>query len=326
LFGTPSAGLTRAQFVAFLKPQLGDLAHGSAFITKLRTDWRRRFGHRRPFELLTIAGERDVFVPTSSSLDPFPRRLCAVVPGDHLQIVKPTDRANLSVLMVRDCLLGRGAPSGPRSSANVAVEIRRQQAIVDRLWTHRTDLDPPALVQLAIGLDYVGRRADAVRVLECYGGENIDAIGTLAGRLKRRWLLERRRPDAERAKQLYARGVALADARSDHEQAFYQGINLAFMTLAFDRDGAAAAEIARQVIAHCDQAPDAPWSRATRGEAQLLLRNAAAAIDHYAAAVAEHPPIWQIESMYQQAMFVVSALRDQGTSARLEAVFADADG
>jgi pimeloyl-ACP methyl ester carboxylesterase len=322
LFGTPSAGLSRAQLVARLKPQLADMGSRGAFITRLRADWDARFAGQRPFELSVIAGERDAFVPASSSLDPFPMEVRAVVPGDHLQIVKPADSSSMSVVLLRERLLGNAAPAGPRNSANVAAERNEKEQIVNRLWPNRAEIDGSALVDLAIALDYIGRRADATTVLEQYGGDDMDAAGTLAGRLKRRWLLERRKADAERAKRLYAQGFAVARERGDHRQAFYHGINCAFLALAYDQDRAGARELAAKVLVHCDEEPDAPWSRATRAEASLFLGDVDAAVADYAASLSGQVSVWEIESTYQQAMAVVSILRDERAADRLEAVFA----
>jgi len=61
-----------------------------------------------------------------------------------------------------------------------------------------------------------------------------------AGRaLKRRWLLEHRLSDATRAFALYQKAYSLAAARGDHAQAYYHGINVAFMELAYRSDSAA---------------------------------------------------------------------------------------
>ena len=69
LFGTPSAGLRRASWAFFWKRQLRNMAKGSAFITELRRDWDARFRPEPGFDLMVVAGERDQFVPSESSLD-----------------------------------------------------------------------------------------------------------------------------------------------------------------------------------------------------------------------------------------------------------------
>ncbi|MFW6175760.1 MAG: esterase/lipase family protein, partial [Acidobacteriota bacterium] len=126
LLGTPSGGLAKARLGRWFKRQLRDMAAGGAFVKRLRRDWRESFapadGWRAPFSFLAVAGDRDEFVPSSSSIEPFPDDQQAVVYGDHLEIVKPRSADSLSVSVVCDFLAGDGAPSGPWSSARVALE------------------------------------------------------------------------------------------------------------------------------------------------------------------------------------------------------------
>lgn len=70
-FGTPSGGLRKAGFFAFLKPQLRNMAADGEFVTKLRHEWQDKFDDAPPFRLLAVAGDRDQFVPPESSLNPF---------------------------------------------------------------------------------------------------------------------------------------------------------------------------------------------------------------------------------------------------------------
>ena len=89
LFGTPSAGLDKASPFHFWKRQVRDMGRDSPFIRRLRQEWSTLFGDRPPFSFLSIAGDRDEFVPRISSLDPFGEACRRVVYGNHLDIVKP---------------------------------------------------------------------------------------------------------------------------------------------------------------------------------------------------------------------------------------------
>ena len=89
LFGTPTGGLPKSRLVSKLKRQFQDMSPASDFIKDLKKDWKVQFGEHPPFDLWVIAGDRDDFVPPSSSLVPFPKRVQAVVPGNHREIVKP---------------------------------------------------------------------------------------------------------------------------------------------------------------------------------------------------------------------------------------------
>ena len=129
-----------------------------------------RTGTRRsvpvvPFCFAALAGDMDRFVPASSSLDPFDAADQSVVLGDHLLMVKPDDARSLSVSFVVDRLVGRAAPAGPWNAARVAAETLQFQRAVDLLEPHAAELDDAHLVLLALALDEIGRREDAIRVL-----------------------------------------------------------------------------------------------------------------------------------------------------------------
>lgn len=325
LLGTPSDGLHKARFGRWFKRQVRDMAAGGPFVTRLRREWTERFhpadGWRAPFAFLAVAGDRDEFVPSRSSIEPFPEDQQAVVYGDHLEIVKPRDAESLSVSVVCDFLAGEGAPSGPWSSARLALERRDFQRAIDVLWPNRDELDEPHAVTLALALESVGREEDAIAVLEEHTAAGTDVLGTLAGRLKRRWLTEGRRGDAEKAEELYRRGLALAEERRDAAQAYYHAINVAFLELARRKDRDAARELARRALEHCDAAPEDAWNLATRGEAHLILGDADAALEGYERALALEPGPRQIESMFTQSVRVAELLGDRAAGRRLEALF-----
>ena len=325
LLGTPSNGLAKARLGRWFKRQLRDMAAGGKFVTRLRREWTERFhpaaGWRAPFSFLAVAGDRDEFVPSHSSIEPFPDDQQAVVYGDHLEIVKPRDAASLSVSVVCDFLAGEGAPSGPWSSARLALERHDFQRAIAALWPPGGEPDDPPGVTRALALESVGRQDDAFAVLEEHAGAGTDVLGTLAGRLKRRWITEGRLADAETAEELYRRGLALAEDTDDAAQAYYHAINVAFLELARRRDRAAARKLARRALEHCEAAPEDPWNLATRGEAHLLLADTEAAVDGYRRALALEPEPRQIESMFTQSVRVAELVGDRGAGRRLEELF-----
>src|SRR5262249_52417246 len=163
------------------------------------------------------------FVPSTSSLEVFPENRRAVIPGDHLEIVKPQDETHLGFQLVVKTLLADAAPAGLWNSARVAVESRDFQKAIRTLEGHVAELDEPGLVQLALAYDSVGRSDDAIKLLESHGKDRTDAMGTLAGRLKRRWLLDHREEDYHRALQLYSDALELSKEAPD--QRYYHAIN-----------------------------------------------------------------------------------------------------
>jgi len=323
LFGTPSNALSKASFFKFWKRQFDNMAEGGAFITQLRSKWANKFGAHLPFDLWAVAGDQDEFVPRRSSIGPFDLARQAVVIGDHLQIVKPEDANSLSVQLVLKGLIGEAAAAGPGNAARVAVEKGEFQAIVKSLEPKKDGLDQQGLVRLALALEGVGRQEDAIEVLTGVRRDYTDAVGVLAGRLKRRWLVEHQVADAEKALALYQDAYQRSVNVNHHAQAYYHGINVAFMTLAFGADLEAAKKLATEILEHCRNAQADYWRAATEGEAHLLLRETDTAIACYERAInaTPAPSPRELDSMYKQAIRVASILGDESAGNRLVKVF-----
>lgn len=326
LFGTPSGGLKKAGPFSFLKRQARDMGENSDFIKDLRSRWTTQFSARSPFQFRTVAGDQDEFVPSDSSLNPFPADQRCVVPGDHLTIVKPASADFLGFKFVVNGIVGDAAPAGPRNAARVAVESREFVRAIQMLEPHKNELDSRALVDLALALDETGRQNEAIELLERNAGTDTDPLGVLAGRLKRRWLAERRRADAVRAMELYKQAYDLSAAKPDHEQAHYHGVNIAFMELAYGSDHEAASAMADKVLQHCVQAPRDFWRLATEADANLILGDGSKATSLYREAVAMNPqPRW-LKSMYQQALRLADLLNEQEVEAQIEALCSGEQG
>jgi pimeloyl-ACP methyl ester carboxylesterase len=318
LFGTPSNGLEKASPFHFWKRQIRDMAIHSPFITKLRSDWTTTIDPKPTFTFVTVAGDRDEFVPR---IEPFPESCRRVAYGNHLEIVKPPDADHLGYKIALKALTGKGTVGGALDSARLAVESRRFQEAVDTLWPNRAELDDKSLVTLALALESVGRQADAIDILLKANPRGTDPLGVLAGRLKRRWLVERKRSDAEQALSLYGRALVQAETKREAAQAYYHAINCAFMELAYGSDAAACRTYAERALKHCAQAPDDVWRRATEGEANLYLGNTAAAAAAYRDALALNPEPWQATSIYQQAFRAADLVGEDGLAAELKAMF-----
>ena len=337
LFGTPSGGLIKASLVRILKPQLRDMARDGRFIRALRGDWDAQFSlnnkKRLPFRFFSVGGERDEFVPFESSLGPFPEDAypeCRyVVPGNHLEIVKPKSADSLSVRLVVNGLVGTAAPAGPWNAVRVAVESRDFQRALELLEPEKDRLDQDGLVRLALALEGVGRHEDAIQLLASRGQLGTDAMGVLAGRIKRRWLLVQRQDDAERSQALYADALAMARAANNPTQCYYHAINLTFFDLAFGKNLQKAQERAKEVLDFCTQAErnelatDRKWRVATQGEAWLVLGEREKAYTCYRQAAGptlEATPR-ELESMYQQAFYVSQLIGDPSMRRMLTRIF-----
>jgi pimeloyl-ACP methyl ester carboxylesterase len=321
LFGTPSAGLTRASPFQFWKRQVRDMSRDSVFIRTLRQDWATSFHETPPFSFFSIAGDRDEFVPRTSSLEPFTEPSRRVVYGNHLEIVKPESPEHLGFNVAVKALIGVDAGTGFLDAALRAVESRQFQHAIDTLGPHADELDDRGLVTLALALESVGRQSDAIDLLKRAQPKGTDPLGVLAGRLKRRWLVEQRRKDADQSLALYRDALAQAEASGDPPQAFYHAINCAFMELAFGGSTTACRDYAARALAHCANATADVWRYATEGEANIYLGNHAAAREAYARAVALGPTPRQTGSMYQQAFRAADLMREEMLGTELSVLF-----
>lgn len=327
-FGTPSGGLAKAGLISRLKRQARDMAQGSTFITNLRKDWTNKFSGKYSFDMRVVAGDRDEFVPIASSLEPFPDSMQSVVPGNHLEIVKPILKEDKSVLLVVDVLAGDHYARGVIDGARLAVERRDFRKAVDVLLPRAESLDDAALVSLALALDGLGRDKEGLTILEqrYQGGKSsIDALGTLGGRLKRRWLAERIGADLTRARELYATGLKLATEQEDHEQAYYHAINIAFLDLMAtppeSKVTSQVHEMARLAQAHCALSSENFWRIATEAEAELILGDLERAIAFYSRAISMAQSPRAIDSMCTQAIRVAARTLGKTGAQRIEETF-----
>ena len=330
LFGTPSGGLVKARSIFFWKRQLADMAKSGPFITGLRRAWQERFGREAPFTFLAVAGERDQFVPPDSSIKPFPDEQQAVVSGNHVSMLAPGRNDTEALALIA----GRIAAGNPGSALGdpLARSIERGdfRKVVADLYPGREQLDRKALVRLAIALDALGRRDEAYEMLAKRADLDSDAIGTMAGRLKRKWLLSRQQADGDAAMEHYAKGHALATAANNLPQVYYHGINLAFLEFVLRGDRPAAKRRAQAVLDACaasqaNGSADA-WLLPTVGEAHLLLGDEAEAFKAYLSflAAGKDDP-WMPSSAYLNARAIAKESGDRRLARRLGEVFGDAD-
>jgi pimeloyl-ACP methyl ester carboxylesterase len=307
LFGTPSRGLVKATLVSWLKQQTRNMSASGPFIQNLREEWTKLDAEKKLPPLLAVAGETDQFVPPDSSLGPFPEEMRRVIPGNHVTMLNASSADDACVQMILETLTKGKAPAGPRAAARLAVEEGKFHHVIDTLWPIRAELDDTGAISLGLALDGVGRFDEAIEFLETHEARGTDALGILGGRYKRRWLLQRRRADAEKAFDMYRRGYQRANVKNppDYEQASYHGINLAFMELAYGGDFHEARNYAADVLKHChlsDNPRDQFWRIATEADAHLILGHIREGIEKHTKAAQMSMQPWQAISIQEQAM------------------------
>lgn len=321
LFGTPSYGLKKAGWFGWFKRQVEDMAADGEFIRSLRNEWDRKWPDKPPFSFWAVAGDSDEFVPASSSIKPFHQNQRLVVPGNHLEIVKPEQENDMSVQVVVKGIQGEAAPAGPWNTGRLALQMLDFRKAVDALESHAEELDDKHLVQLALAFDGLGESGKALAILERRDQCGTDARGVLAGRLKRRWITEGREIDFNRALELYK--SAYADANGNHDQALYHGINVCFLLSANSGDIAVVSNMAAKVLDHCRHASKDFWCLGTVGEANLYLGKKGDALAAYKKAVCIQPAPkpWQLKSMHSQACQLAAILNIDDLIPELDVIF-----
>jgi pimeloyl-ACP methyl ester carboxylesterase len=329
MFGTPSAGLEKATLFSWLKQHVNNMSASGEFIIRLRSDWSAlTLDTAPPFKLFVIAGETDQFVPPKSSLEPFPDAFRYVIPGNHLSMLNARVREDPCVKLLRSGITEGAWLAGARDSARVAVESGKFRDAIDRLWPVRDQLDDGGAVQLAIALDRVNRREEAIELLRNRKPEGTDVLGVLAGRLKRRWLVTRAAGDFKSALDLYRRGYDEAIARipPDNDQAHYHGINLAYLALAgTNRSEQMAREMANKVLEHAKMArnqKEQHWQLASEGDALIILGQIKEGFEKHkeAAAIVSEP--WAALSMEEQALRIADLCNlDNAQAGKLAAIY-----
>ncbi len=318
LFGTPSNGLKKSGLGKLFKRQVRDMQRDGPFINLLRSDWKAKIGTKPPFAFRVVAGVRDEFVPRESSVDVFSPDYRSFINGNHLEIVKPDLPSSDSVELLLHTFAGtaRPAKAKPRSLPRTKGLQAKQKTLSEK---EREDL--------AYALEAQGRDTEAISLLEDAPDRSLNLTGVLAARLKRRWLSDPviHAADGPRSRDLYRKAYETADAAGDHEQALYNGINYAFMSLALDKNPKKAKSIAANVLQHTLQAEDHPWARPTQGEAYLYLGDLNAALLAYTATARQQWTSREWGSIHRQAIWAARLTDSPAAERQLEDIF-DAAG
>lgn len=234
------------------------------------------------------------------------------MPGDHLKIVKAAKANDASLGVVIDFIRGEDNSRWRWGTAALALERRDFHGVERQLGPTREKLDRRALVDLALALDGLGKRKEAMEVLDDAKRHGTDAMGVLAGRHKRNWIRYRVEKEVQSAINLYREAYELSVDKNNAAQAFYHGINLAFLALVYEEDRPKALGLADSVLGHCADAQknehpgDRMWRLATEGEAYLILGNIDTALERYKQSFEglPKPEPWQFTSTSQQALRV----------------------
>lgn len=307
MFGTPSAGLKKAHLGTILfKRQVKDMRPESEFIRLLATDRSKVFSNPT-FEFLSVSGLSDEFVPSSSSLDPFEPKYCRRVVGGHLSIVKPEQYDSEVTQLVLNRLKGKAVPA-PKSVTSD--DMRRAKD------------DPEEIVRIATLHELAGFSDDAIELLRSNLHLNFYIYGALAGRYKRLWLadLDAMNSAGQKALDTYAAGYKGAYDAKKFKPAIYNGVNLAFMKLAYDNDPNAARKIAEAVLEllFVPEVSDYYHYYGVSAEAKLHLGKHEEALREYARQDTVDLTRDRRVSMFQQAIWTARFLGNEPLAQQIQ--------
>ncbi|WP_027720334.1 tetratricopeptide repeat-containing protein [Maridesulfovibrio zosterae] len=281
-YGTPSNGLKKAKLFGFLNPQIRDMKWKSPFIMSLRGEWDKLQTSSHRLNFLSVAGMSDDFVPEQSSLAPFPKENHFVIPGDHLEIVRPQSSHSYPIEAFKVLFFGGDYSLSPSLSAAQAVERKEFEKAIELYRSCYADLDNEAFRLYALALDSLGFAEKAINVLEESHERGTDFRGILAGRYKRRWRNSgRSMKDADRACELYLDAYKESESNRDYGQCYYHAINLAFMEFVYRKDKMKAARWARQAKDYAENDLYSAWALATCAEALIYMGDIKGGLEVY---------------------------------------------
>ncbi len=272
-FGTPSYGLPEIALENFFTygNDEKELKEGSPYIQKLRADWEETFKNGYPFTFKTIAGSKDQYVPTTSSLEPFDKQFHEVIEGDHFTIVQIENEEDDGYQAILNTLTNKSFLNKFSNKEEINIALGEYKSVINSLLPKLAGLDSKGLERLNYALEGAGREAEAVKILEEHSlaKNNSNLLGIMGGRYKRQYLKTFSAQDLKKSHKYYSDALKIAAEKNDYSQIYYHAINLAFLSL-MQGERAEMTTYADQAYKATEQDPfPSLWKFATLGEAYL---------------------------------------------------------
>jgi Predicted acetyltransferases and hydrolases with the alpha/beta hydrolase fold len=325
-FGTPSAGLNKAWLMKWFKNQISDMNNKGEFINSLRKEWNDKFIGEYPFRFATVAGELDEFVPTNSSLEPFPEQYRSYTSGNHITMVKPSTENDTSFQIIKKVLHSDHDFLKGFDLSALNNLIGRYHEEVNTLGKRLAELDNRGLKKYIFALEGTGKIDVAINVIEQSDAikTNTDFMGILGGRWKRKYLLEDNIKYLNHAIQWYEEALKISLEKNISNQIYYHAINLAFLYLMRDEhDLSECKKIAQLALEHCEKSAFGDyWEVATKAEAYLYLNNFNESKRLYSEAIQKcGKDIRVMSSMMINAFYACNGLNKTDWKQELEGIF-----
>lgn len=302
LLGTPSNGLDSELIKREWNNKYAEMSSDGEFITKLRSDWKEKFGDEPPFKLKVAAALDDQYVDMDSCFAPFDDSVCEMVDGDHLRMVKPDNKDDDCYNLILSSLVDFGFFNQFTDKTEINLAMGKYEAVMRDLLPRKDELDANGLRQLIFALEGLGKSEEAIEILEKHpvAQGNTDLMGILGGRFKRAYLKSYRTEDADKAISYYSKAHDIATDKEDDAQIYYHAINLAFLHLVAKNDSQKCMEFAEIAKKSAETEEDNLWKLATLGECYVYFHAFDEAKKYYVRA-AQMANIRQKLSIYTNA-------------------------
>lgn len=325
-FGTPSAGLNKAWFMKWFKNQIRDMDNEGEFIKNLRGEWNNRFTGEYPFRFATVAGELDEFVPTYSSLDPFPHEYRSFTSGNHITMVKPQKESDTSFQILKNVLQSDRDYLMGFNETELNNLIGKYHEDVNTLRNELSKLSNSGFRKYIFALEGIGKIDEAINAIEesVTLNSNTDLMGILGGRWKRKYLIGNDSNYLDLAIHWYNKGLSISIENDNSAQIYYHAINLALLYLMQnEHDLSKSKQMAQLALENCERCSNGDyWETATKAEAYLYLNNFDESKRLYTEAIQKcHRDIRAMSSMMINAFYACISLNKLDWKHQLEEIF-----
>ena len=188
--------------------------------------------------------------------------------------------------------------------------IDTHEAIIADLEPKQEKLDERSLIKMLQSMELVGRRDNAIQILEKHDRAHTDAdlLNLLGDLYKGRYLETRHEADGQHALKCHEEALTIAIADEDEEQIYLNAINLAFLYLMLDLSKKKMRNYAEQALEVAGNYfyPSID-KHGTMGEACIYLNRLEEAREHYQR-VAEEAGIRARMKIYKDAHHAYSIL------------------
>jgi pimeloyl-ACP methyl ester carboxylesterase len=274
LFASPNNGIESENLSDLWQNRLMDLSSKAPFISALRERWDIAFKEGYPFKLKVVTATHDEYIDPKSSQAHFSKDVLATVAGNHFDIVQPESENNDSYCLIRDLLTDNQFFNRYTSETDINLTLGSYASVVQQLMPRVDELDSRGFEKLIFALEGLDRGEEALGLLKKHLDDDCDLniLGLLAGRYKRKYLLSLQQTDGEESLRYYTMLYDRSVMDKRPKMLYYAAINLAFLHLVLHRNHGEMTRFAEEAREQAEQDVfENLWKLATLAEANLYL-------------------------------------------------------